>query len=87
MKKWPTSGWVHAGIAFASASMLSPGVGYLAYRSALDSLNRTSPHPGDPGWHSFGASAAALVGAFYTFPFAFILVFVIQRLFASGSEA
>jgi len=85
MNRWPTSGWAHAGIALASASILSAVAYYLGERSALDYLNRTSPHP-DPGWNSFGAAAGGFVAAFYTFPIAFIPIFVIQRLFAAGDD-
>jgi hypothetical protein len=58
----------------------------LAYKSALDYLNRVSPHPGDPQWNSFGASAAAFVAAVYTLPIGFIVIFVIQRIFAGKRD-
>jgi hypothetical protein len=85
MRRWPTSGWAHAGIALASAPIITAVAAYLAYGSALDYLDRTSPQPGDPG-NSFGASAAAFVAVFYTLPIAFIAIFVIQRLFAADSD-
>ncbi|MGA2887996.1 MAG: hypothetical protein ABSE51_08080 [Terracidiphilus sp.] len=86
MKKWPTSGWDHAGIAFGSASILAAVAGYLGERSALDYLNRISPHPGDSGWNSLGAFAGGIAAAFWTFPITFILIFVIQRIFAAERD-
>lgn len=86
MKKWPKSGWVHAGIALASAAILSAVVGYLTERSVLDYNIRVTPQYGETGWNSLGAFLGGLVAAIWTFPLAFILIFVIQRLFASDSD-
>src|SRR5208337_3008739 len=49
MKNWPRSRWVHAGIACASALILSAIVAYLADRSALEYGIRTSPQYGEAG--------------------------------------
>jgi hypothetical protein len=86
MRKWPTYGWAHAGIALASASILSPVAGYLTERFVLAYNIRAYPQYGETGWNSLGAFGFGLVAAIYTFPIAFILIFVIQRLFASGSN-
>jgi phosphotransferase system glucose/maltose/N-acetylglucosamine-specific IIC component len=86
MKKWPKSGWVHAGIALASAAILSAIVGYLAEKSALDYLNRINPQYAGTGWDSLGAFSGGIVAAFYTFPIAFILIFAIQRIFAADRD-
>jgi Na+/proline symporter len=83
MKKWPTSGWGHAGIAFVSASVLSAVIGYLTDRSVLVQNIRTAPQYGETGWNSLGAFAGGLVAALWTFPIAFILIFAIQRIFAA----
>ncbi|MGA7340850.1 MAG: hypothetical protein WBE72_04465 [Terracidiphilus sp.] len=86
MKKWPASGWAHAAIALASASILSAVAGYLGQRSALAYNLRITPQYGETGWNSLGAFAGGLVAAFYAFPIAFILIFVIQRLFAADRD-
>src|SRR5581483_8406905 len=87
MRKWPTSGWAHAGIAFASALILSAMAGYLGERSALTYNIRTSPQYGTTGWNSLGAFAAGFVAAFWTFPIAFTLIFAVQRIFASERDS
>ena len=87
MRKWPTSGWAHAGIAFASALILSAMAGYLGERAALTYLIRTSPPYGDIGYHSFGAIAGGVATAFWTFPIAFTLIFAVQRIFASERDS
>jgi hypothetical protein len=86
MRKWPTSGWVHAGIALVSAAILSAVAGYLAERSVLGYNIRVSPQDGETGWNSLGAFAGGIVAAFYTFPIAFILIFAIQRIFAAEDD-
>jgi Na+/H+-translocating membrane pyrophosphatase len=87
MKRWPSSGWTHAGIAFLSALIFSALAGYIGERSALTYNIRTSPQYGETGWNSLGAFAGGLVAAFWTFPIAFVLIFVIQWLFAFEREA
>ena len=86
MKKWPTSGWVYAGIALMSAFVLSAVAWYLAERSALEYNIRTTPQYGASGWNSLGAAAAGFVAAFWTFPISFLLIFVFQRTFAGKRD-
>ena len=86
MRKWPTSGWVHAGIALVFALILSGGVGCLAEKSALTYLMRTSPPYGDAKWHSFGAFVGGIAAAFWTYLIAFVFIFLIQRILASERE-
>jgi hypothetical protein len=86
MKKWPTSGWVHAGIAFASALIMTAAVQFLTYRYVLATNIRITPQYGHAGWNSLGAFAGGLVAAFWTFPIAFILIFATQRIFATGDR-
>ncbi len=86
MKKWPTSGWIHAGIAFASALILSAVVAFLAYSSALENGIRTDPQYGTTGWNSLGAFAVGAMAAFCAFLIAFFLIFVIQGLFAAERD-
>jgi hypothetical protein len=86
MKKWPKSGWTHAGIALASAPILSAVVGYLTERSVLESNIRVTPQYGETGWNSLGAFLGGLVAAIWTFPIAFILIFVIQRIFTGQRD-
>jgi phosphotransferase system glucose/maltose/N-acetylglucosamine-specific IIC component len=84
--KWPTSGWIHAGIAFILAAILSVVVGYLADHSALEYNIRATPEYGEKGWNSLGAFAAGVAAAFWTFVIASVLIFVIQRIFASKDD-
>jgi hypothetical protein len=81
MKRWPKSGWAHAGIAFASASILSVVAYCLGERSAYTYLVRTDPQHNDAGWYSLGAAAGGVAAAFWTFLIALVPIFVIQRLF------
>ncbi len=87
MRKWPTSGWVHAGIALASASILSMVSGYLTDKSVLATNIRTTPQYGEKGWNPLGAFAGGIAAAFWTFLIAFFLMFVIQRLFAAKGDS
>ena len=86
MKRWPRSGWVHAGIALASAPILSAVVGFLTERTVLDYNIRVTPQYGETGWNSLGAFLGGLVAAIWTFSIAFILIFAIQRIFAAQRD-
>jgi uncharacterized protein (DUF697 family) len=86
MRRWPKSGWAHAGIAFVSALLISAVIGHLAERSVLATNIRTTPQYGETGWNSLGAFAGGVVAALWTFPIAFVLLFAIQRIFASGRD-
>jgi hypothetical protein len=83
MTKWPTSGWTHAGIAFATAAILSALVEYLTEKSVL---TRNFRLYGDKGWNSLGASLTGFAAAFWTLLITFILIFIIQRIFAANRE-
>jgi hypothetical protein len=60
MKKWPTSGWAHAGVGFVSASVVSLVVGYLTYRNVLTTNIRTDPQYGAAGRIRWELSRAEL---------------------------
>jgi len=60
--------------------------GYFGERSALAYNVRISPEYGETGWNSLGAVVGGLAAAFWTFVIALFLIFVIQRIFASGED-
>lgn len=62
-------------------------VGYLTDKSVLATNIRTTPQYGETGWNSLGAFAGGVAAAFWTFPIAFFLTFVIQRLFAADADS